>query len=191
MKKTVIIIGLIGALFYFLSSKVINYILVPIAAYNSQQVWKEHEKEIKQTSNDSIKKFPIPIGYVSDYETIFTKEQIKELTNFIDDYEQKTTREIAIVTVKSIEPYTDIANYATDLSNEWGIGKATKKNGLLILVSKNLRKVRISTGLETEKIITDSICLTVLNETIIPEFKKDAYYKGVKNGLIELIKYWK
>ena len=195
MKKALIIVGSIGILYVFAAFIFPNYIAVPFAAYQSKKVWTEHEKELSEIKSselaiDSLGNFPFPIGSVSDYEKIFSENQIAELTKIIADYEQKTTREIAIVSINSIEPYENINDYSTDLANEWGIGKPETDNGLLILFSKNLREIRISTGFGTEQKLTDEICKNVIDKTIIPEFKNGEYYSGMESGLNELIKLW-
>ncbi len=77
------------------------------------------------------------------------------------------------------------------MSNEWGIGKAEKNNGLLILFSKSLGEIQISTGTGTEKILTDKICKKVIDQIIIPEFKKGEFHNGIKKGLEKLITEWK
>ena len=129
---------------------------------------------------------PVPIFSLIRYLILPTYEG-----KIISEYEEKTTREIAIVTVNSIEPYENISDYSTDLANEWGIGNSETDNGLLILFSKNLQEIRISTGYGTEKILTDELCKKVIDETIIPEFKKGDYYSGIEKGMTELIKKWK
>ena len=148
------------------------------------------KNETELVSNPTLK-FPKPIAYVSDFEQVFTSEEHEALEKLIVVNELKTTNEIAIITISSIEPYNTITDYATDLGNEWGIGKADEDNGLLIVFSKTLRKIQISTGYGTEKILTDSICKNVIDQFMIPEFKNDNYYHGIKKGLEELISLWK
>ena len=133
---------------------------------------------------------PKYIGRVNDFEHILTDNQIKNLTKIINDFEVKTTNEIAIVTVDSIRPYEDIVPYSVDLGTLWGIGKKGKNNGLLVVVSKGLRKIRISTGYGTEKILKDEICKKIIDTQMIPEFKNGDYYNGIKNGLLALIDKW-
>ena len=203
MRKALIIIGSIGVLYLFVSIVLPNLIGVPLAAYSSYKAWNEHgktatefekensDKRLNEVVLDSIGVFPFPIGSVSDYEKVFNESQISKLTDIISEYEKITTREIAIVSVNSIHPYKDIQEYSTDLANEWGIGNPETDNGLLLLFSKNLREIRISTGLGTEKILTDEICKKVIEDTILPEFKNGEYYDGIKNGLSELIVKWK
>ncbi|TDQ27534.1 TPM domain-containing protein [Tenacibaculum caenipelagi] len=149
------------------------------------------KKQIIEIINFKNKNFPFPIGYVNDYEQIFTKEQNEKLEKLISDYEKSTTNEIAIVTISSIEPYDNINDFATDLSNDWGVGKSKKDNGLVIIISKNLRLIRISTGNNTEKILTDEICKKIIDNTMIPEFRKGEFYTGIKKGLNKLISKWK
>lgn len=151
-----------------------------------------HSKEIVTTANTTeiTNRFPSPLGFVSDFEQIFSLEQRLELEKTLKNYEKESEREIAIVTVNSIEPYLDIASYSMDLANEWGIGKADKDNGLLILISSSLREVRISTGYGTEKKLTDKICKEIIDQMMIPQFKIERYFEGVQSGLSELIKKW-
>ncbi|GAA4239678.1 hypothetical protein GCM10022291_34970 [Postechiella marina] len=53
-----------------------------------------------------------------------------------------------------------------------------------------MRKIRISTGHGTEKILTDEICKKIIDQTIIPEFKNGDYYSGIEKGITELIAKW-
>ena len=66
--------------------------------------------------------------------------------------------------------------------------KANGKSSLIPLVK--LREIRISTGLGTEKTLTDEICKKVIDSIIIPEFKNENYYEGVEKGIRSLIKQW-
>jgi uncharacterized protein len=135
--------------------------------------------------------FPKPTGYVNDFEQVFTKEQTQRLTELITLYEQKTTNEIAVVTIKSIQNYSDFDQYAVDLSKSWGVGKKEKNNGLTIVFSKSLMKIRISTGIGTEKILTDELCQKVIDQVMVPKFNEGKIYEGISLGLAELIKHWK
>ncbi|MDE1208167.1 TPM domain-containing protein [Tenacibaculum larymnensis] len=127
---------------------------------------------------------------VNDYESLFTIEQLEKLTLLIREYEKKTSNQIAIVSIKSIGKYTDFSQFAIDLSNYNGVGQKEKNNGLTIVFSKTLRKIRISTGVGTEQILTDEICEEVIEKTIIPEFKKGEYYLGIEKGITELMTKW-
>jgi uncharacterized protein len=129
--------------------------------------------------------------WVYDNENILTDEQELVLDSIIVDYEEHTTNEIIIVTVADIGDSESMADYAVDLGNKWGVGKKNKDNGLVILCSKNLKKVQLSTGLGTEKILTDDMCKDIIDVSMIPYFKQGNFYEGLKSGLEDCIKRWK
>ena len=136
-------------------------------------------------------KFPKQLAYVSDFENILTKEQNAELSKILSDYEIKTGNQIAIVSISENLNAENFDEFALDLSNNWGVGTAIKNNGLTIVFSEKLRKIRICTGYGTEKILTDQICENILNKNILPEFKKGNHFLGLKNGIGEFIEFWK
>ncbi len=135
-------------------------------------------------------KFPKPLGYISDFENLFTEQQIGELAKRISDYELINKRKITIVTVQSIEPYENVIDYTSDLAKEWGILDGHPNNGLLILFSKSIGQISIVASLETKERITDEICDKVINKIIIPEFKNEKYYIGIDKSVTYLINYW-
>jgi uncharacterized protein len=135
--------------------------------------------------------FPESVGVVNDFEGIFTEKQKEELAKIITDFEKETSNEIAIITLKEIHPtYNDFDKYCFDISNYYGVGKKEKDNGLVIIFSTELRKIRINSGTQTENILTDEICKEEVDK-IIPEFKKGNYFEGIKNCLLNLIQKWK
>ncbi|AFL81288.1 beta-propeller domain-containing protein, methanol dehydrogenase [Aequorivita sublithincola DSM 14238] len=127
---------------------------------------------------------------VVDSSHIFSTSENFELATKLVQYGEKTTRQIAVVTVDSISPYNDIQKYATDLGKYWGVGQNNLDNGLLIVLSKPLRKVAIATGFGTEKVLTDSICKQIIDSVMIPKFKTGDYYEGVNMGVDRLIIIW-
>ena len=135
--------------------------------------------------------FPTPIGYVNDFEGVYTPEQIEELEKLIVDFENETTNEIAIITIDNIGNYTDFAQYTLDLSSKWGIGKTDKNNGLSIVFSKTLRKIRINTGIGTQEVISDKFCLKLINDYLVPDFREGKYFEGTKTALLALFEAWK
>lgn len=139
------------------------------------------------------KTFPEPRANkeVSDFELVFSLDEKVSLIETIRKFEKETSNQIAIVSIKTINGYDSFQRYAIDLSNYWGVGQKDKDNGLTIIFSTALKKIRISTGVGTEKILTDEICKSVIENTILPEFKKENYYTGIELGLDELIQKWK
>ena len=135
--------------------------------------------------------FPKPIGFVNDFENILNQDDITKLETLLHNYEKQTSNELVIVTISKTENEIDFDTYALDLSKNWGVGKRGKDNGLVIVISNQLGRIRICTGTGTGKILTDEICNTILEENIIPNFKNGEIYKGIESGINALIEKWK
>lgn len=129
--------------------------------------------------------------WVFDYEEILSDNQEQILDSIINKFEQQTTNEIVIVTVDNIEGFDKMVDYAVDFGEKHGIGKTEKDNGLLILFSKNLRETFLATGYGTERVLKDEICKEIIDSSMIPHFKNQDYYEGLKSGLEECILRWK
>ncbi|MEN3324996.1 TPM domain-containing protein [Mariniflexile soesokkakense] len=127
---------------------------------------------------------------VQDYASIFSEFERDSLSKKIIDFENYSTNEICIYTIDSIPNNETALYYATKMANQLGVGKKEKDNGLLILISKYDRQIEIATGYSTEKILTDNMCKTIIDSTIVPQFKNRYYYEGINNALDSIIKRW-
>jgi uncharacterized protein len=128
------------------------------------------------------------LGWTSDYEHIFTEEQIFVLDSIISKFEMETTNEIAIVTIDS--SWTTKENFDSltlAVARNWGVGKKEKNNGILIGISTGLRKIRIQNGYGIESRLSDAETKKIIDDIIIPEFKNGNYFEGTKNGLLALM----
>ena len=137
------------------------------------------ETQAKQTVETSIK-YPEPISFVNDFAGFFTEEEKSQMEDFLQDFEKKTTADIVVVTVKSVEGLT-IEKYANELFNSWGIGKAGKNNGILLLIAP--RYLRIEVGLGLEEIITDEVAGNIIDTVILPNFKENKLGHGCFEGV--------
>lgn len=123
-------------------------------------------------------------GWVNDYDSVFTKEEVQQLHQKIADFKKLTTIEIAIVMIPDqwVNP-VKFDEFVTNIGNQWGVGKEETKNGIVIGISKGLKKIRISTGFGIEKILPDAEVKKIIDQHFIPSFKKGDYYTGCMNGL--------
>lgn len=126
-----------------------------------------------------------PKGFVNDYANLLTPEQRNSLEYAIKTIERNLTIEIAVVTINSLEGDT-IENFAVKLFEKWKIGKKND-NGLLILISKNDRQVRIEVGYGLESLITDGRAKRIIDEKMIPYFREGKYYYGLASGINEIV----
>lgn len=121
-------------------------------------------------------------GYVTDLAGLLSSEEEEKLNNKIVDFKNKSSVEIAIVTVQDMGG-EDIEGYANKLFNSWGIGKSGLDNGLLILVSMKEKRWRIEVGRGLEGDITDLRSYIFGEEILKPSLKNKNYYAGFNNLL--------
>ena len=131
---------------------------------------------------------PAPVGYTNDMEGLFTDAQIAHLDSIISLFEQRTSAEIAIVTLDTT--HTSEAKFdelAEHIFNSLGIGKKDKDNGILISISRMHGRIRITNGIGIGKMLSDAETEAIIDDYFIPAFKDGDYYGGTEKGLVRLI----
>lgn len=143
----------------------------------------------QSTRQQAVLDYPIQIGWVNDFEAVFTPEQVISLDSLLADYERRTSVEIAVVTIPSSATEKESFNELVfEIAKNWEVGKADKDNGILIGISKGHRSIWIANGIGIEKIMSNLDTKKVIDKNIIPKFKKDEFYVGTLNGIVEIIK---
>lgn len=126
-----------------------------------------------------------PNQRVHDFANLLSPEQRQSLESTSRDVEQKTTAQIAVVTVNSLEGKT-VEDYAHELFVSWGIGQRKTNNGVLLLVAPHERRMWIATGYGVEPLLTDSLCGEIRDKQVIPYFKRQDYAGGILAGTQQL-----
>lgn len=130
----------------------------------------------------SAKDIPQPQGWVNDFASVISSEYRNKLTDLIQGLEDKTSAEIAVITVNSIAPY-DEKEYARLIFDKWRPGKKGKDNGVLVLLAVKERRWRIETGYGVEGVLPDSLCGEIGRNYMVPYFKEAKYGEGLYYGV--------
>lgn len=125
---------------------------------------------------------PQPAGWVNDFANAIDKGNAGKLSSLIEEVEQKTTTEVAVVTINSIAPY-DEKEYARVLFDNWKPGKKGKDNGVLVFLAVKERRWRIETGYGVEGILPDGLCGEIGRNYMVPYFKEGKYGEGLYQGI--------
>ncbi|MFY7739174.1 MAG: TPM domain-containing protein [Flavobacterium sp.] len=118
---------------------------------------------------------------VYDYAKLLNANEKSALENKLIKYSDSTTTQIVVITIEELKN-EDIGLLTPKWLTEWGIGQAKEDNGILILLSKNDRKIWISPGYGVEDRLIASINGEIIDNIIIPEFKAGSYYNGLDKG---------
>ncbi|MDZ7848900.1 MAG: TPM domain-containing protein [Owenweeksia sp.] len=129
---------------------------------------------------------PTPPQLVNDFAEILSPEEEARLENKLVSYSDTTSTEIAVVIKKTLND-EDPNLYAAELGEAWGVGRKGKDNGLVFLVAVDDRKMAIQNGYGLEPILTDAATKIIIEEYIIPAFKKGNYYQGIEAGTNQII----
>jgi uncharacterized protein len=131
--------------------------------------------------------FPVLTGRVIDEAGLLTSAERQSLTDMLAAYEQKTTNQVVVVTLKSLQG-TSIEDYGYQLGRHWGIGQKGKDNGALLIVAPNERKVRIEVGYGLEGELTDAASKLIIENIIVPAFKSGQFGPGIVAGTGAILK---
>ena len=123
---------------------------------------------------------------VTDLTATLTIEQIATLENKLATFEAKKGSQIAVLIVPTTEP-EDIAQFGIRVADQWKIGREKIDDGLILIVAKNDRKLRIEVGYGLEGVIPDAIAKRVIAETITPYFKAGDFNGGIDAGIGQLM----
>ena len=124
---------------------------------------------------------------INDEAYIFSQNERDELLNLVQNFEQNSTTQIAIVTLNSLENKS-IEELSLEIARGYKLGQKESDNGVLLLVAPNEKKVRIEVGYGLEGTLTDAISSEIINSVMIPEFKNGKMSEGVKEGVLAIIK---
>ena len=126
-----------------------------------------------------------PQGYVSDFAGVISQQYKAKLERFISHVERKTTAEIAVVTIQSLDGEV-IESYAVQLFEQWGFGKKGKDNGILLLVAPRERKMRIEVGYGLEGALPDGLAGEIRDRYLLPFFKQGNFEEGIWHGTVAI-----
>lgn len=133
--------------------------------------------------NDVIK----PVGYVNDYDSLFSEDEIYQMDSLLYVFDIKDSIQIVVVTFDTSQIGPSEVDVATkSIQKFWKVG-GNASRGIVIGISKPYRKMRIENGLGIQKFLTDAATKKIIDNNFIPEFKNGQYFKGTWSGLLQLI----
>jgi uncharacterized protein len=112
--------------------------------------------------------------------------QLKGLEDKLAALEQAKGTQLAVLMVPTTQP-EDIDSYANRVGNAWKIGRKGVGDGVLVVVAKNDRKVRIEVAKTLEGAIPDLAAKQIIDEAITPNFRKGDFAGGLQTATDQLI----
>jgi len=130
---------------------------------------------------------PVLKAHVTDLTNTLTPSQVANLEQQLSDFEKRKGSQIAVLIVPTTAPEA-IEQYGIRVAEAWKLGRKGVDDGVLLLVAKNDRALRIEVGYGLEGVIPDAIAKRVIAETIVPHFQQNDFAAGIQAGVDQLIK---
>jgi len=126
---------------------------------------------------------------VNDFANIIDAQSAQTMEALIRSLQQASGDVVVVATVPTFKPYGTIDEYAVKMfeNRGRGIGQRGRDNGVLILVARDDRQVRIETGYELEQFITDGFAGETIRQVMAPEFRRGAYGPGLLAGVSRVV----
>jgi len=116
--------------------------------------------------------------WVEDAGGVLGAEYVALINAACQNLKDRTTAELAVVTVDDLGGLA-IEDFADRLFRRFGIGEKGKDNGLLLLFSRDDRRVRFEVGYGLEGVIPDALAGRILDEEAVPLFRQGEYARGI------------
>ncbi|MGB2869760.1 MAG: TPM domain-containing protein [Bacteroidota bacterium] len=129
---------------------------------------------------------PFLSGRVNDYAGVLSTQTRNDLEAMLKEQESTTSNQIVVLTIQSLEGAV-LEEYSLKVAETWKLGQKEKNNGVLLLISKDDRKLRIEVGYGLEGSLTDATCNSIIRKEIVPHFKDGNYDAGITAGVKAII----
>jgi uncharacterized protein len=132
---------------------------------------------------------PIPqlTAPVTDLSGTLSADQRGQLIAKLAAFEAQKGAQIAVLLVPTVKPEA-IEQYSIRVAEAWKLGRKGVDDGVLLLIAKQDKKLRIEVGYGLEGALNDATAKRIISETITPRFKQGDFYGGIDAGLDVIIK---
>ena len=129
---------------------------------------------------------PTLTGRVMDLTGTLSGGAVASIESKLADFEKSKGSQIVVLMVPTTQP-EEIEQFSIRVADAWKIGRKGSSDGIILLVAKDDRHVRIEVGQGLEGAVPDAIANRIIDENITPHFKAGDYDGGVQAGVDKLI----
>jgi uncharacterized protein len=132
---------------------------------------------------------PIPSlsSPVTDLTGTLTRDQVASLDQTLRAFEARKGSQVAVLIVPTVQPES-IEQYSIRVAEVWQLGRKGVDDGVIFVIAKNDRIMRIEVGKGVEGALPDAIANRIIREDVMPHFRSGEYYLGVVAGLDRIMR---
>lgn len=125
-------------------------------------------------------------NYVVDETGTLSNSQVNALASKLKQFEDQTTNQLVVYIIPSLDGES-LEEVSMSIAEKNKMGRKDRDNGVLLLIVKNDRKIRIEVGYGLEGALTDALSSSIIRNEIAPNFKQGRYYEGINAGTDAII----
>lgn len=142
---------------------------------------------VPATAQPATSSFDIPpVGRVVDQADLLTPATERALIQRLDAHEDATSNQVAVLTVESLGG-TPIEDFALAVARAWALGQEAFDNGVLLLIARDDRAMRIEVGYGLEGALPDAIASQIIRYELRPAFRAGDFDNGVEAGVAAIL----
>ncbi len=124
--------------------------------------------------------------WANDFTNTLNQNQLSTLNTELKSFQDSTSNQVIFLMISTLNNYP-LEYYSMDVAKKNKIGTKEHDNGVLFLVVKQDRQMRIEVGYGLEGALPDALASSIIRNVIKPHFRNEQYYQGVKAGLDAII----
>ena len=129
---------------------------------------------------------PALTGRVNDYADMMSASAEQSIAQKLEALETSDSTQVVVLTIPTLDG-EDIEGFSIRVAEAWKIGTAKEDNGVILLVSREDRAVRIEVGYGLEGKLTDLLSGRIIREIISPNFKAGRFDEGFEQAIDAII----
>ncbi len=130
---------------------------------------------------------PKPAGYFDDYAGVVSKDAAFQLNEQLAQFERETSNQIVVAVFRKMETDSDVFDYTHRVARSWGVGQKDKRNGAVLFVFVDDRKMFIQVGYGLEGALPDITARDITEHVMKPHFKAGDYEAGLRAGVTAML----
>jgi len=154
----------------FRSTKIVNW----VAAFVGLLALSAHAAEVIP---------PKPDRYFNDYAGVVSKDSALHFNEQLAQFERETSDQVVVAVFPKMQSGSDIADYTQRVAQAWGVGQKERRNGVVLFVFIQDRKMFIQVGYGLEGALPDATAFDITERHIKPLFRVGNYEAGLATGI--------
>ena len=131
---------------------------------------------------------PKPATYFNDYAGVVSKDAAQRFNERLAQFERDTSNQVVVAVFPKMQSDSSIEDYTQRVAQSWGVGQKDRRNGAVLFVFVQDRKMFIQVGYGLEGALPDATAFDITEYEVKPHFRTGDYEGGLAAGIDSMLK---